>query len=299
MIPILIVVSFVVFWLMSLSGDPAATIMGDVATAEQIEAKREAMGLNRPLIVRYGEYMWNLLHGDFGKSLGGLDVWEQFSTRFPFTLMLCAGSIILTVIISIPAGITAALNEGRWTDSIISAGAMRGVSLPPFWLGMLMILLFGVKLGWFPTSGIQGGVFRSLVLPSVTSAITALASMTRQTRSSMLDNLGADFLRTARAKGVKENTVVWTHALKNALLPIITAIGGQFNVLIGGAVTLEIVFSWPGIGNMIITAVRCSDYMLVTGSVIMVTVACAIGNLLVDIAYAFADPRIKAQYAGK
>ncbi len=299
MIPVLLIVSFVVFWLMSMSADPASTIMGDVASAEQIAAKREAMGLNRPLLVRYGEYIWNVLHGDFGLSLYGKNVWEQFSARFPFTLLLCAGSILLTVLVSIPFGIIAALKKDTWIDSIISALAMFGVSMPVFWLGLLLMLLFGVKLGWLPTTGIQGGVLKSAILPSVTSAITALATMTRMTRSSMLDNLNADYLRTYRSKGVREHDVIWKHCLKNALLPIITTIGGQFNVLIGGAVTLEIVFTWPGIGNLIISSVRSGDYMMVCGCVIMVCLAVAIGQLVVDLAYALVDPRIRAQYSGK
>lgn len=299
MIPVLLVVSFVVFWLMSISSDPAATIMGDVASAEQIEAKREAMGLNRPIVVRYGEYVWNALHGDLGLSIYGQNVWEQFSARFPFTLLLCAGSILLTVIVSIPCGIIAALKKDTWVDSIISALAMFGVSMPVFWLGLLLMLLFGVKLGWLPTTGIQGGVLKSAILPSVTSAITALATMTRMTRSSMLDNLNADYLRTYRAKGVREHDVIWRHCLKNALLPIITAIGNQLNILIGGAVTLEIVFTWPGIGNLVITSVRSGDYMMVTGCVVMICLCIAFAQLIVDLSYALVDPRIRAQYSGK
>ena len=299
LIPIMIFVSFIIFWLMSISSDPASTIMGDVASPEQIEAKRKEMGLDRPLLVRYGEYMMNVLKGDLGTSIYGQNVWKQFSSRFPYTLLLCAGSILITVVVSIPAGIFAALHKDKWLDTIVSTFAIFGVSMPVFWLGMLMIILFGVILGWLPTTGIQQGLFKSLILPSITSAITALATMTRMTRSSMLDNLNADYLRTYRAKGAKERDVIWRRALKNALMPIITTIGGQFNILIGGAVTLEIVFTWPGIGNLIINSVRSGDYMMVTGSVIMVTFAVAIGNLLVDLAYAIVEPRIRAQYSGR
>ena len=299
LIPILIIVSFIVFWLMSLAGDPASTIMGDLATAEQIEARREAMGLNRPVIVTYAEYIWGVMRGDLGTSIYGHNVWEQFSNRFPYTVLLAFASITLTVIVSVPLGIIAALKKGTWVDAGVSAFAVFGVSAPPFWLGLIMMIVFGVMLGWLPTSGIQQGVLRSLILPASTSAITALATMTRMTRSSMLDNLGADYLRTARSKGVRERRVVWKHALKNALLPIITTIGGQFSILIGGAVTLEIVFAWPGIGNLIITSVRSNDYIMVTGCVIMVTLMLALGILIVDIAYALVDPRIKAQYSGK
>lgn len=299
MIPILLIVSFIVFWLMSLAGDPASTIMGDNASVEQIEAKREEMGLNRPLLVRYGEYIWNVLHGDFGTSLYGQNVWEQFSNRIPYTLMLVGASILLTVVVSIPLGIAAALHRGKWIDFAASAFAMVGVSVPIFWLGQMLMLLFSVKLKWLPVSGTQQGVLRGLVLPAVSSAMTALATMTRMTRSSMLDSLGADYLDTARAKGVAEKTVVWRHALKNAMLPIITAIGGQFSVMIGGGVMLETVFAWPGIGLLVVTSMRSNDFVMVTGCVLFITLFSCIGTLATDIAYAFVDPRIKAQYSGK
>ena len=299
MIPILLIVSFIVFWLMSLAGDPASTIMGDNVSQEQIEAKREEMGLNRPLLVRYGEYIWNVLHGDFGTSLYGQNVWEQFSNRIPYTLMLVGASILLTVIVSIPLGIAAALHRGKGIDFIASAFAMFGVSVPIFWLGQMLMLLFSVKLKWLPVSGTQQGVLRGLILPAVASAMTALATMTRMTRSSMLDSLSADYLDTARAKGVPEKTVVWKHALKNALLPIITTIGGQFSVMIGGGVMLETVFAWPGIGLLVVTSMRSNDYIMVTGCVLFITLLNCVGTLVTDIAYAFVDPRIKAQYSGK
>ena len=299
MIPILLIVSFIVFWLMSLAGDPASTIMGDNVSQEQIEAKREEMGLNRPLLVRYGEYIWNVLHGDFGTSLYGQNVWEQFSNRIPYTLMLVGASILLTVIVSIPLGIAAALHRGKGIDFIASAFAMFGVSVPIFWLGQMLMLLFSVKLKWLPVSGTQQGVLRGLVLPAVASAMTALATMTRMTRSSMLDSLSADYLDTARAKGVPEKTVVWKHALKNAMLPIITTIGGQFSVMIGGGVMLETVFAWPGIGLLVVTSMRSNDYIMVTGCVLFITLLNCAGTLVTDIAYAFVDPRIKAQYSGK
>lgn len=299
LIPTLLVVSFIVFWLMSMAGDPASTIMGDNATPEQIEAKREAMGLNRPLIVRYGEYIFNVMQGDLGISLYGQNVWEQFSNRIPFTLMLVGASIFLTVVMSIPLGIAAALHRGKGIDFAASALAMFGVSVPIFWLGQMLMIVFAVKLRWLPTSGINHGVLKGLILPACSSALTAMGAMTRMTRSSMLDALGADYLDTARAKGVKQRVVVWKHALKNALLPIITTIGGQFSVMIGGGVMLETVFGWPGIGNLVVTSMRSNDYMMVTGCVLIITILSSLGVLLTDVAYAFVDPRIKAQYSGK
>ncbi len=299
LIPIILLVSFLVFWLMSLTGDPVRNLLGDQATQEQIEAKRAELGLDKPLVVRYGIYMFDLVRGDMGEALDGKSVSEQFGQRFPYTMLLCGTSILLTVIISVPAGIFAATHKDSLLDTGISVFALAGISVPVFWIGMLLILLFGVKLGWLPTSGIQQGLAKSLILPTVCSSVQCLAAMERMTRASMLDNLNSDYLRTARAKGVKEKTVVWKHALGNALIPIITSIGGQISLLIGGAVSLETVFSWPGIGSYVVAAVRSGDYNVVTGSVIVLTVVVSLVTVAVDIAYAFVDPRIKAKYTGK
>lgn len=299
LIPVFLLVSFLVFWLMDMAGDPVSIMMGEQGTQEQIELKREELGLNRPLVVRYAEYMSNLFRGDFGESLYGGDVWEDFSRRLPYSLLLVTTAIIITAVVSITLGVFAALHKGSWFDAGASIIAMFGVSAPIFWVGLMLILLFGVKLGWLPTAGIQEGVLIGLILPACSCTINCMGGVTRMTRSSMLDQLGADYLRTARAKGVKEHTVVWKHALRNALLPIITSLGSYFSTLLGGAVTLEMVFAWPGIGTMIVDAVKCRDFTVVTGCVLMLTLMVTAVNLIVDVSYALVDPRIKAQFTRK
>lgn len=297
LIPILLVVSFIVFWLMSYTGDPAYTMAGEYSTQEEIEALRESLGLNRNIFVRYGEYIWNVLHGDFGTSLYGDDVWEEFIIRFPHTLKLAVAAIIITVIIAIPLGIIAAVKQNTWTDSILSAIAMGGISLPDFWLGLMLVVVFAVNLKWLPPSGDNG--FKSLILPAICLAINNSALVTRMTRSSMVDQIRADYLRTARAKGVGEKVVILKHALKNALIPIITIVGSQFSILVGGCVVVESVFAWPGLGIYIVDSIRGNDFIAATSSILMITVFVALVLLAVDVLYAFADPRIKARYSAK
>lgn len=297
LIPILLVVSFMVFGLMSLTGDPASTIAGPSATQEEIEAIREKMGLNQPLIVRYFHYMVALLHGDFGVSLYGINVWDAFLLRVPYTLYLACVAVVLTVIIALPLGIISAVKQNTWTDTALSALAIAGLSIPQFWLGLLMMVLFSVNLRWLPTSGAQS--LSSIIMPGVCTAVSNIALMTRMTRSSMIDQIRADYLRTVRAKGVNERKVILKHALGNGLIPIITTFGSQFGALIGGAVVVETVFSWPGVGYYVVQAIRSNDFNVVTGFVILITLMVAIILLIVDILYAYVDPRIKARYAGK
>ncbi len=298
LIPIIIVVSFLVFFLMSLTGDAAYSIAGENMTKEEVAALREKMGLNDNIFVRYARYMNNLLHGDLGTGIYGKNVWEEFKTRFPNTLVLALAAMIVTVVVAIPLGIVAALKQNTWLDAGLSTVAVAGISVPSFWLGLMMIILFSVKLGWLPTSGNDQGI-KSIIMPAIAAGISNASLVMRMTRSAMLDNLRADFLRTARAKGVDERKVVLKHAMKNALIPIITIIGSQFSILIGGTVVVEQVFSWPGVGNLIIQGVRGNDYIMVTGCVVMVTVFVALVLLAVDILYAYVDPRIKARYSGK
>ena len=299
LIPSFILVSFIVFWLMSISGDPASVVAGIEATPEQLETIREAMGLNRPLLVRYFEYMFNLLRGDFGVDIYGRDVWEQISGRFPYTLMLIVLSIIGATLVAVPSGIIAALRKGTWGDTGLTVFCLFFNCMPVFWLGMMLQSFFAVKLNWLPTSGIAQGVGIGLVLPTIASILTTMAANCRQTRSSMLDNLNADYMRTALAKGVRYKNAVYKHALPNALIPIITAIGTAFATSIGGSVALETVFAWPGVGTLLIPAIRNFNYPLACGCVILMIVLIGIINLVVDLAYAFADPRIKARYTGK
>jgi len=299
LIPSFIIVSFVVFWLMSMSGDPASVKAGVEASPEQIEAMREAMGLNRPLIVRYLEYAGNLLQGDMGDDIYGNPVWPVFAQRFPFTLLLTLFSVTVSSLIAIPAGIGAALHKDSLADTGLTVMCLFLNCMPVFWLGMMLQTIFCVKLGWLPTSGISKGILISLILPGFTSVFTSMAAKCRQTRSAMLDNLNADYMRTALAKGVRYKDAVNKHALRNALLPIITVIGNAITLSFGGNVSLETIFSWPGLGSAIVPAVKGADYGTACGCIVMTTFMVGFMNLAVDIAYAFADPRVKARYAGK
>lgn len=295
LIPILLVVSFLVFWMMSFSGDPAATLLGEYSTQEEIEAYREAHGLNDNILVRYGRYIWGVFHGDFGKGLYGEDVWQEFLTRIPYTLELAVAAMVVTVVIAIPLGILAAVKQNTWVDTTMSTIAMAGISIPAFWLGLMLMLFFAVQLKWLPTSGAQDGL-RSLIMPAITAGIGNAALVERMTRSSMVDQLRADYLRTARAKGAPERDVILKHALKNALIPIVTIVGSQFSILMGGTIVTEMVFSWPGVGYHLQASIRCNDFTMVTGFVVLITVFIALVLLAVDIIYAFVDPRIMARY---
>ena len=298
LIPSFLIVSFIVFWLMSL-GDPAATIGGVEATPEQLEAIRESLGLNRPLPMRYAEYMFNLIQGDMGTDIYGNPVWPQFAERFPFTMLIILVSTIASTIIALPSGVSSALHKGSWGDTLLTIACLFFSCMPVFWLGMMLQSKFAVDLGWLPTSGIKRGVLIGLILPATASILGGVAGKCRQTRSSMLDSLNADFMRTAMAKGVRYKKAVYKHALPNALLPIITSIGASFTLSISGNVTLETVFAWPGIGTLLIPAIRSSNFPVACGVITMTTFAIGVINLLVDLAYAFADPRVKARYTGK
>ena len=297
LIPVLLIVAFLVFWLMSMTGDPARTKAGDFATEEQIEAMREQMGLNDPIVVRFGRWLKDVvLHGDFGEGLYGDDCWEEFALRIPHTVKLAFFSIMLTVIIAIPFGILSAVKQNTWVDTILSGIAMLGISMPTFWLGLLLMVLFAVKLGWLPSSG-DNGTIACMIMPVFCSAVNNAALVTRMTRSSMVDQIRADYLRTARAKGVAERKVILKHALGNALIPIITIVGSQFSILLGGTAIIENVFSWPGVGNHTVTCIRSNDFMSASCNIILISVLTALVLLAVDMIYAFVDPRIKARYS--
>lgn len=296
LIPVLLVVSFLVFWLMSMTGDPARTKAGDFATEEQIELMREQMGLNDPITVRFGRWISNvLLHGDFGEGLYGDNCWDEFALRIPHTIKLAFASILLTIIIAIPFGIIAAVKQNTWLDTVLSSVAMLGISMPSFWLGLLLIVAFSVKLNVLPSGG-DNGTLACLIMPMFCSAVNNAALVTRMTRSSMVDQIRADYLRTARAKGVSERKVILKHALKNALIPIITIVGSQFSILLGGTTVIETVFSWPGVGMYTVTCIRGNDFMSATCNIVLVSIMTAIILLGVDLLYAFVDPRIKARY---
>ncbi len=299
LIPVILVTSFLIFWAMSLTGgDPARQIAGDRATEAEVEAIREEMGLNDPFMVRYGRYITGMLTGDMGKSyVTNKDVFQTFMEKLPNTLMLGGAAVLIAIVVSLPLGIYTAIHQNTWKDTAGMVFALFGTSMPNFWLGLMLIILFSLKLGWFPSGGKAG--FSSLVLPALTVGFGLAALITRTTRSSMLDVIRQDYMTTARAKGCSEHRVIFRHALKNALIPIITAIGLQMSLVITGSVLAETVFSWPGIGRLVYDSISKRDTPMVTGAIIMCSVLMCIINLVVDLIYAFFDPRIKAQYSKK
>lgn len=297
MIPVLLAVSFVVYFLMDLApGDIISSMAPQDATEAEIEMMREELGLNGTLMERYFRYMKGLLKGDLGMSLSlKRPVAECFFQRFPATLKLAFASIIVTLLISIPLGIAAATHHRSFLDGFSMVTALLGVSMPAFWLGLLLILGLSLKLNLLPSGG-SGGI-EYIILPAMTLGAGNAGHMTRITRSSMLDVIRQDYLRTARAKGVSEKQVIRKHALKNALIPIINVFGTTFGNSLGGAVAIETVFAWPGVGRLTVSAINQRDMTLATGCIIMFTIFMNVTMLLVDIAYAYADPRIKAQYS--
>lgn len=297
MIPVLIAVSFVVYFLMDLApGDIISSMAPQDATEAEIEMMREELGLNGSLIERYFRYLGGLLKGDMGMSLSlKRPVADVFFERFPATLELALAATVVALAISIPLGIAAATHHRSFLDGFSMVTAMLGLSMPGFWLGLLLILFFSHQLGWLPSGG-SGGIVH-LILPAIALGAGQAGSLTRITRSSMLDVIRQDYLRTARANGVSEKMVIRKHALKNALIPIITVFGSTLGNLLGGAVAIETVFSWPGIGRLTVSAINNRDITLATGCIIMFTVLLTVTMLLVDIAYAYVDPRIKAQYS--
>ena len=299
LIPVILVTSFLIFWAMSLTGgDPARQIAGDRATEAEVEAIREEMGLNDPFLVRYGNYMKGMLTGDMGKSyVTNKDVFRTFMEKLPNTLMLGGAAVLIAIIVSLPLGIYTAIHQNTWKDTAGMVFALFGTSMPNFWLGLMLIILFSLKLHWLPSGGKNG--IASLILPALTVGFGLAALITRTTRSSMLDVIRQDYMTTARAKGCSEKRVIFRHGLKNALIPIITAIGLQMSLVITGSVLAETVFSWPGIGRLVYDSISKRDTPMVTGSIIMCSVLMCIINLIVDLIYAFFDPRIKAQYSKK
>ncbi|KGG80390.1 nickel ABC transporter permease [Caloranaerobacter azorensis] len=296
LIPVILGVTFIVYSIMYLTpGDPAQIILGESAPPEKVEQLREEMGLNDPFIVQYFRFIKNGLKGDFGRSYSTRrPVFEEIFARFPATLKLTIAGVLVAIIIGIPVGIISATKQYSLFDNVSMIGALLGVSMPNFWFGLMLVLVFSVTLKWLPSGGDNG--LSSLVLPAITLGTSAAALITRMTRSSMLEVIRQDYIRTARAKGVLEKKVINKHALKNALIPIITVVGLQFGYLLGGAVLTETVFSWPGVGRLLVDAIRQKDTPMVLASVVFVSVTFSFVNLMVDILYAYVDPRIKSQY---
>ena len=267
-------------------------------TQADLAAKREQLGLTQPFLVRLGKYMSDVfLRFDLGKSwITGVSISASIPERMGRTMTLAVVTLIIAFGLGIPLGITAATHQNKWQDHVSMVLALIGVAIPNFWLALLLIILFSVKLGWLPAMGVDAGL-ASYILPALANCAGALANAARQTRSSMLDVIRADYITTARAKGVPERDVVTKHALKNALIPIITQMGTTFGRLLGGAMVIETIFSLPGMGLYIINAVNNRDYPVVQGGSIVLAIAFSLAMLLIDLLYAAVDPRIKAQYA--
>lgn len=280
-------------------GDPAEMIaIGrygmDTLTQSDIEWVRATEGLDAPIYVQYGIWLGHLLHGDLGNSLiTGDPVLSEILTRFPATMELAILSMILSLLIAIPIGIIAAIKQYSIIDNFSMIGALVGVSMPNFWLGLLLILFFSLYLGWFPVCGYGG--FEHIILPAITLGTGMAAITTRLTRSSMLEVLSQDYIRTARAKGLSEKLVISRHALKNAFIPVITVIGLQFGHLLEGAVIVETIFAWPGVGRLLVDSIFARDFFMIQGCVLIIVIIFSLTNLLVDISYAYLDPRIRYQ----
>lgn len=294
LIPVIIGIVFIVFTIMYMSpGDPARLILGERAPQEQVDILRTEMGIDRPFIEQFFSYLTNIIKGDFGKSYQlRMPVTEiLLKVRFPLTLTLATSTMLLAVLIGIPVGVLSAVKQYTLIDSITVIFALLMASIPAFWLGLMLMLLFSLHLGWLPSSGFDGII--SLIMPTITLACVNSAQIIRMTRSSMLEVVRQDFIRTARSKGATEKRVVFKHALKNAIIPVLTVVGVNFGYALGGAVVTETVFALPGIGSQLVSSIRQKDNPVVLGAVVLVAVAFSVVNLLVDILYTRVDPRIE------
>jgi len=290
---VLLAVSVLVFAILRLiPGDPAALIAGVDARPEEVERLRVVLGLDQPAYVQYGRYLGRVIIGDLGRSLRSQEpVATDLATRFEASLLLASVSLAIALAVGLPAGVTAAVWRGTPWDSAMTTVSVLGASMPTFWLGLILIGFFSVRLGWLPTSGYGSAEY--VVLPAVTLAAFSVASIARTARSCMLDALGYDYVRTARAKGLREGVVVGKHALKNALIPLVAVVGLQFGYLIGASAVTETVFTWPGVGLLLVDAIKHRDLPVIQGAVLLVAASFALVNLLVDLLYATLDPRIR------
>ncbi|NJN85199.1 MAG: ABC transporter permease [Leptolyngbyaceae cyanobacterium SL_7_1] len=321
LIPVLFGITLMVFlFLQLIPGDPAVVLLGQRATPDAIAALRERLGLNEPLPLQYFRFVGRMLTFDLGRSIiSGIPIIDEIRSRWPATFELSVAAMLVASVIGIPAGIVAAVKKNGWVDNLLMSGSLIGVSMPVYWLGLLLIYLFAVFLRWLPPSGrlgvgedfdpitgfyvldallkfdfgLLGSVLAHLILPAIALGTIPLAILARITRSAMLEVMSQDYIRTARAKGLMERWVISKHALKNALLPVVTIIGLQFGKLLSGAILTETIFSWPGIGSWIYDGILSRDYPVVQGGIVFVSVAFVLINLLVDISYALFDPRIQ------
>ncbi len=294
--PVILGVTFLIFSIMNLTpGDPAIMILGEGARPEQYEALREEMGLNDPFPVRYARYVGDALRGDFGRSYRtNIPVFREIATRVPYTLNLAVTSTLIAIVLGLPIGVLSAVRQYTIVDNVTLGASLLLTSMPAFWFAMMLILLFSLKLRLLPSLGVDS--WRHLILPAIATSAHTMASLLRMTRSTMLEVIRQDYIRTARAKGAKESRVIFGHALRNALLPVVTIIGVNFGIALGGAIVVEQVFAIPGLGQLMINAIRAKDTPMVIAAVLFAAIIASVVNLVVDIVYVYIDPRLKSKY---
>jgi peptide/nickel transport system permease protein len=286
------VVTLIFFLIHFIPGDPVELMLGETASTADLERLRADLGLDLPVAEQFGTFLLGFVRGDLGNSFFyRRPVVEVILEKLPATLELAAAAMVLALLLALPLGIVAAVRKDSFTDRAAMLASLVGISMPNFWLGPLLIILFSIKLGWLPVSGREGAA--SIVLPALTLGTALAALLSRMTRSAMLDVLGEDYLRTARAKGLSEKVVIVKHAFRNALLPVLTIVGLQFGALLSGAVITENVFAWPGIGSLLIQAINTRDYPMVQGCVLVISLGYVAANFLTDLLYSLSDPRVK------
>ena len=292
-IPVLIGISLLLFFMLRmLPGDPAQVLAGQMATPEEIQTIRQQLGLDRPIYIQYASFLGRLARLDLGLSARTQNpVIQEIWARLPNTILLALTAISLACLFGIPAGILSAVRPYSWIDYIVTIAALFGISMPVFWLGLMLVVVFSVILKWLPAGGTGG--WQHVILPSITLASFVVAFIARMTRATMLEALSQDYTTTARSKGLTEKTIIIKHALRNALIPIITVVGLQFGLLLGGAVLTETVFAWPGLGRLIVDSILARDYSMIQGTILIFGLLYTLVNLAVDLIYAFVDPRIR------
>ena len=295
MLPVLAIVITSIFLLIHLiPGDPVVQMLGEGAEPADVEEIRRRLGLDQPLHIQYANYWQRLVRGDLGTSFKfNIPVADILKTRYPATLWLTLISLVVAISIAVPAGVTAAVNRGRWPDRLLGGVTLVGLSFPNFALGPVLILIFSIQAGWLPVSGRDSPA--SYILPAITLGTSMAAILTRMVRSSMLEQLSSDYVRTARAKGLSEGAVLYRHALPNGLIPVVTVIGLQFGALLAGAIITETIFSWPGLGRLTVEAIHARDYPLLQGCVLSIALTYVLVNFLTDLGYSLLDPRIRPQ----
>ena len=299
LIPVLIGITIIVQILISVTpGDPAKLMLGTKATPEKVEELREELGLNDPIIVRYFRYMNGVFHGDFGKSYTTKrPVIEEMAARFPYTLRLVTIGLLLSLCIGVPIGVFAATHQYTWKDNLAMFFALFFISMPSFWFALMLIQKLSVELRLLPIAGVK--TWQGWILPVVTLALSGMSIIARQTRSNMLEVIRQDYITTARAKGLNESRVLFVHALKNAIIPVIVVTGGMFGTLLGGSMISEVIFSIPGLGLYTMNGLLNRDYPVIQSSVLVLSIMFSLVILIIDILFAFIDPRIRSQYTRK